>query len=73
VPAWRKLLAQFADPLIYLLLGAIAISVAAWALQRMAPPAATVLRDGAQARIPAEELVSGDLVLAEGSRCCSSL
>jgi magnesium-transporting ATPase (P-type) len=29
VPAWRKLLAQFADPLIYLLLLAIAISVAA--------------------------------------------
>jgi len=105
VPAWRKLLAQFADPLIYLLLVAIAISVAAWALegaqgapfeaiviaaivvanavlgfvqerkaeqavaalQRMAAPAATVLRDGAQARVPAEELVCGDImVLAEG-------
>jgi P-type Ca2+ transporter type 2C len=105
VPAWRKLLAQFADPLIYLLLVAIAISVAAWALegangvpfeaiviavivvangvlgfvqehraeqavaalQRMAAPSATVLRDGAQARIPAEELVPGDLlILAEG-------
>ena len=94
VPTWRKLLAQFADPLIYLLLVAIAISVATWALegaqgvpfeaiviavivvanavlgfvqerkaeqavaalQRMAAPAATVLRDGAQVRIPAEEL-----------------
>ena len=105
VPAWRKLLAQFADPLIYLLLAAIAISVAAWALegaqgvpfeaiviavivaangvlgfvqerkaeqavaalQRMAAPAATVVRDGHQQRIPAEELVPGDiLVLAEG-------
>jgi P-type Ca2+ transporter type 2C len=105
VPGWRKLLAQFADPLIYLLLVAIAISVAAWALegaqgvpfeaiviavivvangvlgfvqerkaeqavaalQRMAAPAATVLRDGAQARIPAEELVPGDImILAEG-------
>jgi Ca2+-transporting ATPase len=105
VPAWRKLLAQFADPLIYLLLAAIAISVAAWALegakgvpfeaiviavilvanavlgfvqerkaeqavaalQRMAAPAATALRDGAQVRIPAEELVPGDIVvLAEG-------
>jgi magnesium-transporting ATPase (P-type) len=95
VPAWRKLLAQFADPLIYLLLAAIAISVVAWALegahgvpfeaiviglivaangvlgfvqerkaeqavaalQRMAAPAATVLRDGRQVRVPAEELV----------------
>jgi Ca2+-transporting ATPase len=105
VPAWRKLLAQFADPLIYLLLVAIVISVIAWALegaqgvpfeviviavivvanavlgfvqerkaeqavaalQRMAAPAATVLRDGAQVPIPAEELVCGDiLVLAEG-------
>jgi P-type Ca2+ transporter type 2C len=105
VPVWRKLLAQFADPLIYLLLAAIAISVVAWALeggqgvpfeaivialivvanavlgfvqerkaeqavaalQRMAAPTATVVRDGHQQRIPAEELVPGDiLVLAEG-------
>jgi P-type Ca2+ transporter type 2C len=105
VPAWRKLLGQFADPLIYLLLAAIAISVVAWwlegakgvpfeaiviavivvanavlgfvqerkaeqavaALQRMAAPAATVVRDGHQQRIPAEELVPGDIMLlAEG-------
>jgi magnesium-transporting ATPase (P-type) len=105
VPAWRKLLAQFADPLIYLLLAAIAISVVAWALegaqgvpfeaiviavivvanavlgfvqerkaeqavaalQKMAAPAATVVRDGGQVRIPAEELVPGDLMVrAEG-------
>jgi len=33
VPGWRKLLAQFRDPLIYLLLGAIAISVVAWAIE----------------------------------------
>jgi Ca2+-transporting ATPase len=33
VPAWGKLLAQFADPLIYLLLAAIVISVVAWALE----------------------------------------
>jgi P-type Ca2+ transporter type 2C len=105
VPAWRKLLGQFADPLIYLLLAAIVISAGAWALegaqgvpfeaivialivvangvlgfvqerkaeqavaalQRMAAPAATVVRDGSQVRIPAEELVPGDLlVLAEG-------
>ena len=30
VPAWRRLLAQFRDPLIYLLLAAIAISLLAW-------------------------------------------
>ncbi len=30
VPRWRKVLAQFQDPLIYLLLVAVAISVAAW-------------------------------------------
>jgi Ca2+-transporting ATPase len=29
-PTWRKALAQFQDPLIYLLLGAIAVSVLAW-------------------------------------------
>jgi magnesium-transporting ATPase (P-type) len=105
VPAWRKLLAQFADPLIYLLLAAIVISVVAWALegaqgvpfeaiviavivvanavlgyvqerkaeqavaalQRMAAPTATLLHDGRQVRVPAEEIVPGDiLVLEEG-------
>jgi len=30
VPAWRKVLAQFQDPLIYLLLAAVAISLGAW-------------------------------------------
>ena len=30
VPTWRKFLGQFADPLIYLLLGAIIISLVAW-------------------------------------------
>ena len=33
VPAWRKLAAQFADPLIYLLLGAIVVSLVAWVLE----------------------------------------
>ena len=33
VPAWRKLLAQFADPLIYLLLGAVVVSLVAWVLE----------------------------------------
>ncbi|HYC35576.1 MAG TPA: cation-translocating P-type ATPase [Usitatibacter sp.] len=32
-PAWRRFAAQFRDPLIYLLLGAIAISLAAWAVE----------------------------------------
>ncbi|PWC06174.1 cation-translocating P-type ATPase [Mycetocola zhujimingii] len=33
VPVWRKLLAQFEDPLIYLLLAAVAISLAAWIVE----------------------------------------
>ena len=33
VPAWRKFLAQFADPLIYLLLGAAAVALIAWLLE----------------------------------------
>ena len=33
VEVWRKFVAQFADPLIYLLFGAVAISFAAWVLQ----------------------------------------
>ncbi|WP_048438516.1 cation-translocating P-type ATPase [Caenimonas sp. SL110] len=34
-PAWRRVLAQFQDPLIYLLLAAIAISIAAWVFEGM--------------------------------------
>ena len=33
VPAWRRILAQFRDPLIYLLLGAIAIALLAWLIE----------------------------------------
>lgn len=33
IPAWRRMLAQFQDPLIYLLLVAIAISTAAWMVE----------------------------------------
>jgi Ca2+-transporting ATPase len=33
VPMWRKILTQFQDPLIYLLLVAIAISLGAWAVE----------------------------------------
>src|SRR5688572_21227358 len=32
-PRWRKLLAQLADPLIYLLLGAVAVSLTAWLVE----------------------------------------
>jgi Ca2+-transporting ATPase len=105
VPAWRKLLAQFQDPLVYLLLVAVAVSLAAWlieggdevpfevivivlvllanallgyaqearaeqavaALARMAAAQAGVLRDGEVRRVPATEVVAGDvLALAEG-------
>ena len=105
VPAWRRFLHQFKDPLIYLLLAAVAISVVAWfiegahgipvdgvvialiivansilgfvqenraadavaALRGMTEVTSTVVRDGAQQRIPSHDLVRGDvLVLAEG-------
>ncbi|MCD6726587.1 MAG: cation-translocating P-type ATPase [Solirubrobacteraceae bacterium] len=105
VPARKKLLAQFADPLIYLLIGAVTVSLVAWiaegadgvpwdaiviaviivlngvlgyaqearaeqavaALQRMAVASAGVVRDGREQRVPAPDVVPGDvLVLAEG-------
>jgi len=53
VPAWRKLAAQFADPLIYLLLAAIAVSFVAWALE------------GAVG-VPIEAIVIAAIVLANG-------
>ena len=33
VPTWRKILAQFQDPLIYLLLAAVAVSLVAWIVE----------------------------------------
>ncbi|MGV3759012.1 MAG: cation-translocating P-type ATPase, partial [Actinomycetota bacterium] len=105
VPTWRKVLAQLADPLVYLLLAGVVVSLAAWvaegaegvpfevivilgivaanavlgyvqearaeeavaALRAMAASSATVVRDGVEQRIPAAEIVPGDvLVLAEG-------
>lgn len=33
IPAWRRLLAQFQDPLVYLLLGAIVIALVAWLVE----------------------------------------
>jgi P-type Ca2+ transporter type 2C len=103
VPAWRKFLEQFADPLVYLLLGAVVVSLVAWmlereevlpydaiviaailianavlgyvqeeraehavaALQRMTAATAGVVRDGRQERVPATELVPGDVMLLE--------
>jgi magnesium-transporting ATPase (P-type) len=104
-PAWQRLLAQFADPLIYLLLASIVVSLVAWvlegashvpveaivialivvangvlgfvqerqaeravaALQALAAPTSRVLRDGRERRIPASDLVPGDvLLLGEG-------
>ena len=105
VPEWRKFLGQLADPLVYLLLFAAAVSLVAWAmdgggdlpfdaiviaaivvanallgyvqearaeravaaLQRMAAVTAGVVRQGREQRIPAAQLVPGDiLVLTEG-------
>jgi Ca2+-transporting ATPase len=105
VPAWRKLLRQFADPLVGLLLVAVAISLVTWllegtpgvpfeaiviaiilvanavlgyiqearaeeavaALQQLAAPHSSVIRDGIERRIDAAEVVPGDiLVLSEG-------
>ena len=105
VPMWRRLLAQLRDPLVILLLVAVAVSVGAWlaegaegvpvdavviavivianavlgvaqerraedavaALARISAPTASVVRGGQQRRIPAREVVPGDvLVLAEG-------
>lgn len=39
VPAWRKFLQQFKDPLVYLLLAATAISLVAWIVERSHPSA----------------------------------
>jgi Ca2+-transporting ATPase len=106
VPAWRRLMRQVADPLVYLLIAAVVVSLLAWlaegmpgipfdaivilgiiilnallgffqearaeqavaALRRMAAPSAAVVRDGRQQRVPASDVVPGDiLVLAEGA------
>lgn len=53
LPAWKKLGAQFADPLVYLLLVAIVVSAVAWALE------------GAEG-VPFEAIVIAVIVLANG-------
>jgi magnesium-transporting ATPase (P-type) len=52
-PAWRRFLAQFTDPLIYLLLASIVVSLVAWVLE------------GATGT-PVEAIVIGAIVLANG-------
>ncbi len=37
IPWWRRLLSQFQDPLVYLLLGAVVVSFVAWILERHEP------------------------------------
>lgn len=47
VPAWRRLLAQFQDPLIYLLLAAVAISLVAWVIEGAEGPPVDAIVIGA--------------------------
>ena len=103
VPAWRKFLAQLADPLVILLLVATAISAGLWlherdaalpyealvifsvvllnatmgflqesraeravlALRQMSAAQAQLIREGARVRVPAAEVVPGDILLIE--------
>ena len=102
-PAWRKLLAQFTDVLVLVLIAAAVLSAALWALERdtpwpyeasailaivilnavigylqqaraeqavaalrrMSAAHATVVRDARRQRIPASEIVPGDIILVE--------
>ena len=104
-PWWKRLLEQFENFLVIILLVAIVISVIEWALQdpretalpyealvitlivvlnailgfvqesraeksvralmALAAPEATVVRDGERQRVPAREIVPGDIVLVE--------
>ena len=110
MPAWRRLLAQFPDPLVFLLLAAIVVSwspgsskgrptcpsrrSSSWpssslnavlgyvqesraeqavaALQAMAAPTASVLRDGEQQRGAPPELVPGDILAGRGGDTISA-
>ncbi|MFE5588576.1 HAD-IC family P-type ATPase, partial [Kitasatospora sp. NPDC056531] len=98
VPLWARIAAQLRDPLITVLLAAVALTLAIGdhpdavviglvvvvnttvgvvqevradgavaALSRLTSPKARVLRDGTQRKVPAAEVVPGDVVaLAEG-------
>ena len=72
-PAWRRVLAQFQDPLIYLLLAAIGIALVAWGIEGFAGwpidalvIAAVVLLNGALGYF--EEAKARDAVAALRSR-----
>ncbi len=54
VPAWRRLLAQFQDPLIYLLLAAVGISLVAWWIE-------------GHAQAPADAIVIALIVVANAA------
>lgn len=47
VPAWRRILAQFQDPLIYLLLAAVAIALIAWVIEGAEGPPVDAIVIGA--------------------------
>ena len=104
VPAWRRILAQFQNVLVLLLLVATAISAGLWAyegatglpyealaifavvllnaamgyvqearaeaavaaLRAMSAEESTAMRDGERRRVPAAELVPGDVIIVEG-------
>jgi P-type Ca2+ transporter type 2C len=54
VPVWRRILAQFADPLVYLLRAAIVVSLVAWALARERAGQQSLSESGmSQTHIPA--------------------
>ncbi|MCL6509266.1 MAG: cation-translocating P-type ATPase [Anaerolineae bacterium] len=103
MPAWRKFLAQFQNPLVLLLLVATVVSFTVWWIEReselpfeaisilaivllnavlgfaqeeraeravavlkaMSAATATVVRDGRRQKIPAREVVPGDILLVE--------
>ena len=103
VPTWRKILGHFQDPLVYLLIVAVVVSLVVWlvegaegwpvdalviavivvanavlgyvqqaraehaveALQRLTAATATVVRDGRPQRVPAADVVVGDLLVLE--------
>jgi Ca2+-transporting ATPase len=96
VSVWRVLVNQFTDPLIYVLIAALLVTLAiqsfgdaiviglvliinatigfvqeykaktaVQSLMEMVSPKATVLRDGREQQIDADELVPGDIVLLE--------
>jgi P-type Ca2+ transporter type 2C len=58
VPAWRRLLGQFQDPLIYLLLAAIAIALLAWGIEGRA--------DEGRAGWPVDAIVIAAIVILNG-------